>query len=48
MVPDTEMSIAAIFYNLAINHFLHRLRGENVICKAYFSEIGQSECVYFS
>ena len=31
-----------------MNHFLHRDRDENIECKAYFAEFGQSECVYFT
>jgi len=29
-----------------INHFFHRDRDENIKCKAYFAEFGQSKCVY--
>jgi len=49
MVPDAETSIGVIFLHcLEINHFLHGDRGENIKCKAYFAEFGQSECVYFT
>jgi len=34
--------------SLYINHFLHRDRDENIKCKGYFAEFGQSECVYFT
>jgi len=27
---------------------LHRDKDENIKCKAYFAEFGQSECVYFN
>jgi len=27
---------------------MHRDRDENIKCKAYFAEVGQSECVYFA
>jgi len=49
MVPDTETSTGVNFlHSLEINHFLHRDRDENIKCKAYFAEFGQSECVYFT
>jgi len=49
MVPDTETSTGVIFLNsLQINHFLHTDINENINCKAYFSEFGQSICVYFT
>jgi len=49
MVPDTETPIGVIFlHSLEINHFLHRDGDENIKCKAYFAEFGQSECVYFT
>jgi len=49
MVPETEMSIGVIFlHSIEINHFFHRNRDENIRCKAYFDEFGQSECVYFT
>jgi len=35
-------------HSLEINYFLHRGRDENIKCKAYFAEFGQSECVYFT
>ena len=38
----------AFLYSLKINHFLHKDRDENIKCKAYFAEFGQSECVYFT
>ena len=31
-----------------MNHFLRRDREENIKCKAYFAEFGQSESVYFT
>jgi len=34
--------------NLELNHFLHRDREENIKCKAYLAEFGQSKCVYFT
>jgi len=41
------MSIGAIFlYNIQLNHFLHRDSDENIKYIAYFTELGQSECVY--
>jgi len=49
MVSDTETSIEVIFlHSLEINHFLHRDRDENIKCKAYFAEFGQSEYVFFT
>jgi len=27
---------------------VHRDRDENIKCKVYFAEFGQSECVYFT
>jgi len=49
MVPDTEKPIGVIFlHSLEIKHFLRRDRDENIKCKAYFADFGQSECVYFN
>jgi len=35
-------------HSLEINHFLHRDKDENIKRKAYFAEVEQSECVYFT